>query len=106
LDIVSVFLLTALVALFAGPSLVQEPPVPPQETKAGALTFFSGSVVAVSATEITIRRRAMMSDATTKTFAMDAETKVVGKVRVKAAVTVRYVTDDEGTARAIQIIVR
>ena len=98
-------LLILFVALLGVPCAAQDATVPPTEMKA-AETFFSGSVVAVSSTEITVRRRALISNATTKAFAMDADTKIEGKVRVKATVTIRYVTDDEGQARAIQIIVR
>ncbi len=97
--------LTLYIALLGVSCAAQETAVPPAGMKE-VETFFSGSVVAVSTTEITVRRRALISNATTKTFAMDAETKIEGKVRVKASVTIRYVTDDEGQARAIQIIVR
>ena len=76
-----------------------------QETDATA-AFFSGSVVAVSATEITVRRRALVSNETTQTFQIDSATKIQGKVRVKSNVTVRYVTEGEGHCRAIRIIVR
>jgi hypothetical protein len=69
-------------------------------------TFFSGTVVALTNTEVTVRRRALVSNATTQTFAIDSETKIEGKLRVKANVTIRYVTDDEGHARALSIIVR
>jgi hypothetical protein len=69
-------------------------------------TFFSGTVVALTNIEVTVRRRALVSNATTQTFAIDSDTKIEGKLRVNANVTVRYVTDDEGHARALGIIVR
>ena len=69
-------------------------------------TFFSGSVVALSDTEITVRRRALVSNATTQTFLIDSGTKIEGKLRLKANVTIRFVTDDEGRARAVSIVVR
>jgi hypothetical protein len=69
-------------------------------------TFFSGSVVAISETEITVRRRALVSNATTETFRMDAETKIEGRLRVKATVTVRYVKEEDGHLKALGIIVR
>ncbi len=99
------YLLTILVVLLAAACPAQDATIPP-ETKPVPETFFSGAVIAVSTTEITIRRRALISNATTKTFAMDAETKIEGKLRVKANVTVRYVTGDDGNARATRIIVR
>jgi len=69
-------------------------------------TFFSGSVVSVNDAQITVRRRALVSNATTQTFVIDSETKIEGKLRVKINVTVRYVTDEEGHTRAVSIIVR
>ena len=71
-----------------------------------AATFFSGSVVTVSSSEITVRRRALISNAATQTFLIDSETKIEGKLRVRANVTIRYVKDDEGRVRALGIIVR
>ncbi len=73
---------------------------------APAELFFSGAVVSASDTEITVRRRALVSNATTKTFLIDADTKIEGKLRIKANVTVRYVTAEDGISRAIGIIVR
>jgi hypothetical protein len=72
----------------------------------GEDAFFSGSVVAVTKTEITVRRRALVSNETTQTFLIDSDTKIEGKLRVQAEVTVRYVTDDEGHSKALSIIVR
>jgi hypothetical protein len=69
-------------------------------------TFFSGIVVALTKSEVSVRRRALVSNETTQTFAIGSDTKIEGKLRVKANVTVRYVTDDEGHARALGIIVR
>jgi hypothetical protein len=69
-------------------------------------TFFSGTVVALSDTQVTVRRRALVSNATTQMFAIDSETKIEGKLRVRANVTVRYVTDDDGRAKALSIVVR
>jgi hypothetical protein len=76
-----------------------------QETPPEA-TFFSGTVVAVNANEVTVRRRALVSNETTRTFQIDSTTKVQGKLRLKADVTVRYVADDKGNCRAVSIIVR
>ena len=73
---------------------------------AGPENFFSGTVVSVSTTQVTVRRRALVSNAMTKTFVIDAGTKIEGKLRVKANVTVQYLAGDEGQARAIRIIVR
>ena len=68
--------------------------------------FFSGTVVALSPTEITVRRRALVSNASTDAFLMDSQTRVEGKLRVSANVTIRYRTEPEGNAKALRIIVR
>ena len=90
------FLFLILICLLHG----QDAPKPATDT------FFSGSVVALSDTQVTVRRRALISNATTQTFLIDSETKIEGKLRVRANVTVRYVTDDEGHAKALSITVR
>jgi hypothetical protein len=75
-------------------------------TAAQDATFFSGSVLACSPTEITVSRRALISNATTQIFLIDSETKIEGKLRVKANVTVRYLAVYEGNPKALGIIVR
>jgi hypothetical protein len=90
-----------LVALF---SLAQEPP--PEPPKADLPVYFSGTVMQFSLTSLTVNRKGMGSNAATKTFVIDGETKVEGKVRVKVKVTVRFVMDEEGHPKAVHIIVR
>jgi hypothetical protein len=97
-------LTTTVNLLLASCSLAQEAPQAPKKPESP--TFFSGTVVANTATEITVHRRALISNATTKTFAIDGDTKIEGKLKVKVNVTVRYVTEEEGRTRAVHIIVR
>jgi hypothetical protein len=90
-------LLSTLICLLGAPDEPQQP---------ARATFFSGSVLSVSDIQITVRRRALVSNATTQTFVIDSETKIEGNLRVKANVTVRYIVDEEGHTKAVSIIVR
>lgn len=66
---------------------------------------FSGTVVAFSEKEIVVSRSNLARKTETKKFAMDENTKVEGKIKVKARVSVQFVVEDEAM-RAIHIIVR
>ena len=79
---------------------------PPEPAKAEPLVYFSGTVTQSNPTSLTVSRKAMGSDAATKTFVIDGETKVEGKVRLKVKVTVQFVVDEEGHSKAVHIIVR
>lgn len=98
------FFLTTLAAILLAPLSAQEATAPPAP-KTDA-TFFSGSVVVSTPTQITVHHRALASNATTKTFVVDSETKIEGKLRLKVNVTVQYVVDGDGRPRAVHIIVR
>ena len=88
------------------PSAVAQDERPPQEQKGHAQdTFFSGNVVSVSADNVTVTRRTLTLTWVTKTFLLDAETKVEGNLRPKARVTVKFEKTDDGD-RAVHIIVR
>jgi hypothetical protein len=67
--------------------------------------FFSGYITSISDTSITVNRTVLGSQSSTRTFAITPETRIEGKPKVKARVTVEYVGEDEGD-RAVHIIVR
>jgi hypothetical protein len=67
---------------------------------------FSGTVTQLSPDSLTVVRTVPARDAVTRKFVLDAQTKVEGKLRVKARVTVQYSVEDEGQFRAVHIIVR
>ncbi len=81
----------------------QEAPAP--KTTQPASQFFSGTVTALSAESITVVRRGFGKDSVTRTFVVDKATKIEGRPRVKAKVTVRYAAIETGE-RAVHIIVR
>lgn len=79
---------------------------PPASALAQQGDFFSGLVVAFSATEITVDRKGLGKEtAATKIFSVDPATKIEGVLKAKAHVTVRFVSG-EGGAHAVHIIVR
>lgn len=67
--------------------------------------FFAGYITAVSDTEITVSRTVLGKQSSTRTFQITPETKIEGKPKVKAKVTVQFVAGEEGD-RAVHIIVR
>jgi hypothetical protein len=67
--------------------------------------FFSGTVVSCSAIQVVVYRKTLMSDAVTKTFVIDENTKVEGVLKPKARVTVRFARE-ESVIHAVDIIVR
>jgi len=75
-------------------------PAPPPQDQ-----FFTGTVTALSDTSVTVTRTTLGSDSTVRTFAITADTHVEGKLKMKARVTVRFVSLPEGD-RVVRIIVR
>jgi hypothetical protein len=105
LSLVRGTLISVLLGLLA--SLTQAQDVQPQTpAKVMQPIFFSGSVIALSESEVTVQRRALVSNETTRKFHIDPETKVEGKLNLKATVTVRYVTQEDGQIKVLSIIVR
>jgi hypothetical protein len=54
---------------------------------------------------VTVTRRTLTLSSVTKIFLIDADTKVEGKLQVRARVTVKFEKTDAGE-RAVRIIVR
>jgi hypothetical protein len=67
--------------------------------------FFSGVVTALADDKITVFKTVLGKDSETRTFLITPQTRVEGKLRLKARVTVRYTREEEGN-RALHIIVR
>jgi hypothetical protein len=79
----------------------QDPPPAAEEPE---YEFFSGVVEELSNGRITVSRTAL-GKTETRTFTINAETKVEGQLRTKVRVTVRFKKADEGEV-AVHIIVR
>ena len=67
---------------------------------------FSGPIVEVSATKITVSRSILGKPAEKRTFSIKPDTRVEGKLRVRAKVTVGFVTTDDGEDVARLVVVR
>jgi hypothetical protein len=93
-------LLASLVCLPAAAILAQEPSKAPPADQ-----FFSGAIVEITADRITVSRNVLGKDSSTRTFLITQATRIEGKPRAKARVTVRFVSGEDGD-RAIHIIVR
>lgn len=67
--------------------------------------FVSGTITEMTPGRIVVNRAVIGKPAEERTFLMNSETKVEGKLRTKARVTVGFKTTDEGDV-AVRIIVR
>jgi len=97
-------LIACLVLLFAPASITarahdSEPAEQPKSE------FFSGVVTVLADDKVTVFRTVLGKNAESRTFLINSETRVEGKMKVKARVTVRYAKDEDGD-RALHIIVR
>lgn len=81
-------------------------PVSPPAHKTPAGTYFSGTVTNVKPDSISVVRKLPAKDPVFRSFVIDGRTTVEGRIQENARVTVRYASQDDGTLRAIHIIVR
>src|SRR3982751_5830941 len=98
----SVLLIALTRSIPAAPAHTQEPQ---QSTEEPSQEFYSGVVSEVSDGKVTVVRSLMGKAPETRTFLLNTETKIEGKLRAKVRVTVGYKTTDDGEV-AVRIIVR
>lgn len=67
--------------------------------------YFSGSITVMDEEKVTVLKTVLGKTSEMRTFLITKETRIEGKLRLKARVTVRYTREDEGY-RALHIIVR
>ena len=79
----------------------QEPPAEGQATD----QYFSGTVVSYSEEKVTVERTVLGKNSSQRSFSLTAQTQIDGKLKVKARVTVQFVTKDD-VDQAIHIVVR
>ena len=79
----------------------QSPPATDQPHK----EFFSGVITALTDTQITVSKNVLGKSSDVRVFLIAKETRVEGKLHLKARVTVRYTHADDGD-HAVHIIVR
>ena len=68
--------------------------------------IFSGNVTELNPESVSVERTALLRETVKRTFVLDAQTVVEGRMKLKARVSVRYSTDDNGQFHALHIIVR
>jgi hypothetical protein len=96
--------LLTLVLVAASAVLALAQPAASKSTAEG--TIFSGTVTAAAPDQITVVRKVPAKPDESRAFAIDNATKVEGRLRVNARVSVRFKTSDDGVAHALHIIVR
>jgi hypothetical protein len=74
-------------------------PAPPDD-------IFSGTVTASQADSITVVRKVPTRADEYRVFVVDKDTKIEGKLRANARVTVRFKADEDGVVHALRVIVR
>jgi hypothetical protein len=80
--------------------------IPPAPKAKPANDIFSGNVTELNAESVTVERTALLRDTVKRTFILDSQTVVEGKLKMKARVSVRYAADENGQFHALHIIVR
>ncbi len=95
------FILLGLALFWLLPVLSQEG----ERAEPAAEQFFSGIVTDNAPDSLTVTRSVLGKSPVTRTFQITPETKIEGRLRVKARVTVQYAPGDDGD-RAVHIIVR
>jgi hypothetical protein len=65
---------------------------------------FSGPVVELSATKITVSRSILGQPAEKHTFLIKSDTRIEGRLRVRAKVTVGFVTKDDGDVARLIVV--
>ena len=65
---------------------------------------FSGSIIEVTAAQITVSRSILGKPAEKRTFAIKSDTRIDGKLRTRVKVTVGYVTADDGDVARLVVV--
>jgi hypothetical protein len=65
---------------------------------------FSGPIVEVTAEKITVSRSILGKPAEKRTFWIKTDTRIEGKLRVRAKVTVGFVTTDDGDVARLVVV--
>lgn len=98
--------LLAAVACLGMAEAEQPQETPPQEEpEPVSYEFFSGTVVEVQQTRLTVVRTLPGKDPEKATFILKPDTRVEGKLRNRVRVTVGYISTDEGDV-ALRVVVR
>jgi hypothetical protein len=103
-------LIVAGTQLAAGPgaqentSLEKSTPVDSPKSEPKYDQTFSGPIVEITATQITVSRSILGKPAEKRTFAIKSDTRIEGKLKVRVKVTVGYVTTDDGDVARLVVV--
>jgi hypothetical protein len=108
LVVVTRFIVVAIFALQMALTLPGQPAAPAKATTktAPANDIFLGTVTAYLANSVTVVRKVPARADEYRKFAIDNDTKIEGKLKVGARVTVRFKADSSGAIHALRVIVR
>jgi len=81
----------------------QQSQAPPQQPQPESETF-SGTVVELTAARLTVSRSILGGAAERRSFVLKPDTRVEGKLRVKARVTVGFVNTEEGDVARLIVV--
>lgn len=76
----------------------------PQKSEPKYDHTFSGPIVEVTASNITVSRSILGKPAEKRTFLIQTDTRIEGKLRVHARVTVGYVSTDDGDVARLIVV--
>jgi hypothetical protein len=96
----SILLLVLMAVVYAAAAPQEEPPADAQ------YEFVSGTVMELPPGKIVVNRAVIGKPAENRTFLIGADTKVEGRLRPKARVTVGFRRGEEAEPTAVRIIVR
>jgi hypothetical protein len=65
---------------------------------------FSGSIIEVSTSKITVSRSILGKPAEKRVFLITSETRIEGKLHVKLKVTIGFVTSDDGDVARLIVV--
>jgi len=65
---------------------------------------FSGPIVEITATQITVSRSILGKPAEKRTFSIKSDTRIEGKLKVRAKVTVGFVTTEDGDVARLVVV--
>lgn len=100
-------LLTLGASLFTGFVCAQETELSQKDGPKSEPSYddtFSGPVVELSATKITVSRSILGKPAEKHTFLIKSDTRIEGRLRVHTKVTVGFVTNDDGDIARLIVV--
>jgi hypothetical protein len=100
------FLFAAFLALApARLSFCQDTPAAPPKVEVKS-EIFSGTVTELAPDSVLVVRKSTGKEPVSRKFLLDAQTRIEGKLRLNARVTVRFETGADEPVHALHIIVR